>query len=570
MRYSPLFLTAATAVGMLASCANNDALDFAVAPTDSLAAVSFVNEYDILKSYVDRSASPSFKLGVATTMSSFENQDVVYRIATSNFDEVTPTTGMSHGTVVLADGSIDTASVRTFLQDATTAGMSVYGSTLIANRGQNATWLNTQLDPIAIITGDDDPTSAFCFRATNVMNKMPWEGQAIFDFPQAIDVTPGKTYELELMVKGTVEQYVTPATFTDWSGSDFNAFPVTTSWEKVSCTNVMTNINVLKSLIFNLGNYVGTIYIDDLKIYELDDNGNRSKNLNTVNYNFDDAAQTAASWHTFSWSSEGFTDYGASEPGMGYMSGVTYVDQTDEQKADTLVKEMQRWISGMMQASNGTVKAWNVVGEPLDPENPTELRTGLYNDSQADDEFYWQDYMGRDYAVKAFQYARQAAGSDVKLFINESGLDAADGKLDALLQYVSYIESQSATVDGIGVALHLDLATADITAITSMLQKLAATGKLVRISELDITLGNGTTASAATNAKYEQQAQLYQQIVEAYMTAVPAAQRYGITQWTPVDGSEPAGLWTSTYSRKRAYAGFANGLAGRTVYGSAE
>jgi endo-1,4-beta-xylanase len=60
----------------------------------------------------------------------------------------------------------------------------------------------------------------------------------------------------------------------------------------------------------------------------------------------------------------------------------------------------------------------------------------------------------------------------------------------------------------------------------------------------------------------------YQQIVKAYFEIVPAAQRYGITQWAATDspdssswrGGEPIGLWKLDYTRKPAYAGFADGL----------
>lgn len=52
---------------------------------------------------------------------------------------------------------------------------------------------------------------------------------------------------------------------------------------------------------------------------------------------------------------------------------------------------------------------------------------------------------------------------------------------------------------------------------------------------------------------------------------IPAAQRYGITHWCPVDspessswrGGEPVGLWSIDSCRKHTYAGFADGLSGK-------
>ena len=77
-----------------------------------------------------------------------------------------------------------------------------------------------------------------------------------------------------------------------------------------------------------------------------------------------------------------------------------------------------------MTACKSYVHVWNVVNEPMDDTNPTQLKTGKNIEKQADDEFYWQDYLGKDYAVKAFTYARKYANSGDKLFINENGLEA--------------------------------------------------------------------------------------------------------------------------------------------------
>jgi hypothetical protein len=62
----------------------------------------------------------------------------------------------------------------------------------------------------------------------------------------------------------------------------------------------------------------------------------------------------------------------------------------------------------------------------------------------------------------------------------------------------------------------------------------------------------------------------YKFIVQKYFEIIPAAQRYGITHWCPVDspessswrGGEPVGLWSLDSRRKHTYAGFAEGLSG--------
>jgi len=68
--------------------------------------------------------------------------------------------------------------------------------------------------------------------------------------------------------------------------------------------------------------------------------------------------------------------------------------------------------------------------------------------------------------------------------------------------------------------------------------------------------------------------ELYQFVVDKYFELIPSNQRYGITVWRPFDSpdtqgawrrNQPIGLWKRDFSRKHAYGGFANGLAGRDI-----
>ena len=119
--------------------------------------------------------------------------------------------------------------------------------------------------------------------------------------------------------------------------------------------------------------------------------------------------------------------------------------------------------------------------------------------------------------------------------------------------------------------MHVTLGETTMEGIRAMLTKIAATGKLVKISELDMGIKEGgvtVKTENVTSAQLQQMSDFYQQIVKAYFEIVPAAQRYGITQWAATDspdssswrGGEPIGLWKLDYTRKPAYAGFADGL----------
>jgi len=99
--------------------------------------------------------------------------------------------------------------------------------------------------------------------------------------------------------------------------------------------------------------------------------------------------------------------------------------------------------------------------------------------------------------------------------------------------------------------------------IDAMFQRLAATGKMIRVSEMDIKVGTGSPSADQLN----QQADLYQYVIDSYIKNIPAGQRYGITIWgiddkdSWISGDAPL-LWDANYTRKPAYKGYCDGLYG--------
>lgn len=242
------------------------------------------------------------------------------------------------------------------------------------------------------------------------------------------------------------------------------------------------------------------------------------------------------------------------------------IEKTDAEKTAIIGNAMQDWISKMMTHYKTSVFAWDVVNEPMKEDGT--LRTGNEGDT-ATDYFSWAKYLGKDFAVTAFKLARQYGNSTDKLFINDYNLESSLSKCDGLIEYVKYIESKGATVDGIGTQMHISLTT-DKDKIAQMFQKLAASGKLIKISELDIRLGT----NAPTVAQQAAQAEMYQYVIDMYKKHIPAAQQYGITIWGVSDSvkehefwlpDESPNLWDANYVRKHAYKGTADGLAGKDV-----
>jgi len=255
-------------------------------------------------------------------------------------------------------------------------------------------------------------------------------------------------------------------------------------------------------------------------------------------------------------------------------SGPITIPKTPEEKAAILQPILVNYITDVVTHFKGKVHAWDVVNEPM--TDTGALDTGTEDLTQTST-FYWAYYLGKDYAVTAFKTAH-AADPDAKLFINDYNIESKDGaKLQGLIDYVQYIESQGAKVDGIGTQMHLNINWTDSVGVENMFKKLGATGKLIKITELDICIdkGSGTSNPPAsmvspTADQYAQQANIYRYVVDMYKKYISADKQYGITIWSVTDGdtwrtNDAPCLWNADYTRKQAYKGFADGLAGKDV-----
>lgn len=273
---------------------------------------------------------------------------------------------------------------------------------------------------------------------------------------------------------------------------------------------------------------------------------------------------------------------------------------TEEEKRDTLTYAMNKWITGMMNATEGKVKSWDLINEAISGAgNVNGFYDLQHTNAAAPNDFFWQDYFGSEnYGVIMEKLAREAYANveaetpvnpaDLKLFINDYNLESDwddNHKLKSLIYWIGVWEQGGAKIDGIGSQMHISLYENASTqeskkkAITNMFKLMAdATSPvdghkyLVRISELDMGIvdaeGNTVKSSEMTLEREKAMADFYQWIVEQYLTIVPADQQYGMCQWCLTDSpkgsgwraEEPVGLWYSDYTRKPAYAGWAEGL----------
>lgn len=268
---------------------------------------------------------------------------------------------------------------------------------------------------------------------------------------------------------------------------------------------------------------------------------------------------------------------------------------TDEEKKSRLTDAMGKWIDGMMEATNGYVTSWDVVNEALsgddkDGDGKYDLQHAAT--ASADDKkncFYWQDYLGDlEYVRLAVADARKSFAAHngdpekLKLFINDYNLESDwddNGKLKSLIQWIHDWEADGVTkIDGIASQMHISCYADPNTQkskkdhIVKMLELMAKSGKLCKISELDMgyvdAAGKEVTYDQMTEEQHKEMRDLYTFVLQKYFEIIPAAQQYGITQWCATDSPKDSGwrpglatgLWDLNYLRKHTYAGFAVGL----------
>ena len=386
-----------------------------------------------------------------------------------------------------------------------------------------------------------------CEVGNNAAKENFWNAQ--INYEPGFTFENGTTYHLKMKIKGSVAGEF-GAGFQNPEGykgcGDFPTIKVTTDWKEVDVTTKCNGDNALR-LLLNIGKYAGTLYIDDFEVY--------------------------------------------------YTKSANSIPLTDEEKKSLLTDAMGKWIDGMMEATNGYVTSWDVVNEAISGKKGADGFNELQHATNAlpsdvANSFYWQDYLGDiDYVRTAVRDARKSFAehngdpSKLKLFINDYNLEGywdQHAKLKSLIHWIGLWEDPNAeepvVIDGIGTQMHVTC-YGDATKqaklqsdIEEMFKSLAKTGKLIKISELDMAYedeaGTSVTFDKMTEEQHKQMRSFYTFIIQKYFELIPQAQQYGITQWCATDSPKdsgwragcPTGLWDSNYLRKHTYAGFAVGL----------
>ena len=227
----------------------------------------------------------------------------------------------------------------------------------------------------------------------------------------------------------------------------------------------------------------------------------------------------------------------------------------------------KNWIITIVSRYKGKVTGWDVANEVV-VDGTGDLRTGANSSASGSDSFYWADYLGRSYIDSAFRWAN-AADPAAKLFINDYNLEIDNRKLDSVIKIINDLKAVGSPVQGVGLQMHISINTSNI-GIDNAFQKLAATGLLIHVSEMDVRVNpSNTTPFTVTSALLDQQAVKFKYVAESYFRNVPPAQRYGLTVWNLTDadswivlsGKQDAPtLFDAGYNKKPAFTEYIKGL----------
>ena len=525
------------------------------------------DEYDVLKSYVNKGNQANFKLGAEVSLGDLGSNSLLYRLLSEHFDELSLTAGtFNHNNIVQADGSLIVENLETaFTANSTTP---LHGGHLVWHQNQQSTYLNRLIADI-VLPG-----------VSGVDNVVDFEGDALGTTYRTTTTDATATVVNDPVAAGNSGKVLhilkNPSTafpqfrITLPEGRKLKYYKnVTVDFKGGDCCGFY-GAGMRMAITADYGNPGLTGY-GGPSTFGIQNNvwGRGMIVLPISALNLTDAQKE---WNTFVLtigSQTGAPDYLLDNVKMNWeIPGETIVKSAEE-KRQIITAELDKYIKAVGEVAKDKVKSWSVVYQPIDNDNPTQLRKHPGGTLPANT-FYWQDYLGKDYAAVAINMIKQYANNDDKIFITETNLDEFPDKINGLKDLITYTEQKGARVDGVATEFTLNL-DADKSKIETALERLASTGKLIKISALDIGIGGPITI--ATPSLYLQQSSMYNWFIKAYNSKIPAAQRAGITFRSPVDQlatsswrpNEPVGIFTnkSGYQRKDAYVGIVEALQGK-------
>ena len=549
------------AAGALAvSCADyNDLGGFKADPDDAY--VKPYSDLNPVKTYINKANCPNMSIDATIALKDFNKQALEHTAAITNFDGVDFGYSFMPASYVSKKGYMNFMDLKDALSHVADINGRVYGSPIVSSDQQPDEWFSTLTAPIEVqvLPIDDkevDYSNAEEFTGTIVRDgskvkvgieknydangnalRIPTRSKVyiIEDF----DVDPQGYYTVSFTVKSNAkdkEENIT-CTFTGnkvMSGKDAKKYTIRpNAWQTVK-VEASPAEGETKGYLMIEGNLNEVLYVRNVKVSHTPDN---------------------------------------------------HRDQTPEEIKDTITYAINKWCDGLMEANAGRIKSFDLIDKALDTKTLAD-NPEILDLKHSTEKIFWQDIFGNEeYAPVVSKVASEAFAkhggdpAELKFFINETGLEKQQ-RLESLKYWMGIWEAKGAKIDGINAELNLsysedaDVQAANVATLNTLLDNLAATGKLIRLYNFDIKYldadGVSMTENKMTTEQRQKLADYYAYVIKAYMTKIPSNQQVGISKGHIYNKSEaaPVGLWsedskTMEWTRTATYKAFCDALSGK-------
>ena len=547
IRKSLFVLVAGT---LVVSCADYNETDNYSAKPDP----SFVEPYKDLKavkSYIDRENYPNMTLGATLKVLDFNKQELAHSAAVTNFDNYAFGSSLMAGNIVNQKGVMNFLDMKDLLDHVEEIKGEVFGSPLFANANQADSWLTTLTAPIEI----------------------------------PVDYVEGKSVNFNEMPVGAYSGTVESGSASIAVYNDQHALKI----------GALAKVNIIEGFEVNpLAKYTTTFWAmaDKDATFNVTFSGNKVE-----------GSGVDGKW-TFKggkWTKIVVESRAADSVSVGYLrientrSPILYIQkvqvgyypdnhrpQTAEETTDTIDYAIKAWCDGLMKINEGRIKSFDLIDEAIDSK--AVLENTMYDLKHSTDKIFWQDVLGSENYAPVVSKVASAAfekhggnPADLKFFISETGLEEAK-KMESLNYWIGVWDGKGAKIDGINAKISLayseDAATlaANKATYETLLDNLAATGKLVRLSNFDIKYLNAAGVNVAakdiTPDQRQQLADFNAYAIKTYMTKIPKDRQAGICKGNLADTTDPVGLWSvdkksQDWVRTATYKAFCDALSGQ-------
>ncbi len=182
---------------------------------------------------------------------------------------------------------------------------------------------------------------------------------------------------------------------------------------------------------------------------------------------------------------------------------------------EVMLLRLEHYIQGVMEYMQseypGVIVSWDVVNESIDDGS------GKLRDSN------WLKIIGEDFVARAFKLARRYAPEGTLLFYNDYNT-ALLVKQNGIVKLLESLIPEG-NIDGYGFQMHHSVDSPSLSAIEASVQRIAALGLQLRVSELDIGIPSNSESDLLRQAK------MYARIMEilkAYSDQLIAVQVWGV------------------------------------------